>query len=189
MLLRLRDKFKKDSGFTLIEVLLSSLIMIVVVGIVTMTYFNSVKSGEDTISVATSTQDARTTMYSVTKNIREISEIVSADVNEFEFKSNIDSDEDIEIVKYYTESDGGFFNLLRQVNGSNTKVVVKHLISDQIFSYTTGYGEDILTTPVDSGLLIDIRNVNIKLSIDQQSTTEGARTTNLETSVTLRNRI
>jgi len=186
------DKFKNNSGLTLVELLLSTLLISVIVGLVTMSYFNSTKATETTINVATSVKDARTAMYRVTKDIREIREtlgIEEADADEVTFYSNVDPDDEFEKVHYYLESNGGFFNLLRQINDGESKVVVTHLISDQIFSYVTVFGEDSLPLPVDVLELGNIRSIGINLVIDQESTTEGNRTIDLETSVTLRNRV
>ncbi len=189
MKLLLRDKFKKNSGFTLVELMLSALLISIIVSLVTVSYFNSANASETSISIATSAKDARTAMYVITKDIREISQISEADAGEIIFYSNIDSDDELEEVHYYLESSEGFYNLLKQVDSSDGKVVVTHLIENQIFTYTIGYGQDSLVTPVDPSELGNIRNIGINLIIDQESTTEGNRTMNLETSVTLRNRV
>ena len=178
----------------MIELLLSSLLIAVIVTLITMSYFNTTRSSEVTISIATSAQDARTAMNLITKDIREISEVTYASGDEFKFKSNVDSDDTAEVVHYQViadEDEGyeGFYKLTRVVDSGNTKIVARHLIDSQIFSYTSGYGQEPLTMPVEAGLLVDIRNVSIELSIDQQETVEGSRTMNLETSVTLRNRV
>ena len=188
----LQGKLKNNSGLTLVELLLSTLLITVIVGLVTMSYFNSTKATETTINIATSVKDARTTMYRLTKDIREIREtlgIEEADADEVTFYSNIDSDDEYEKVHYYLENDGGFYNLIRQINDGNSKIVVTHLINDQIFSYVTAFGEDSLLTPVDVSELENIRSISINLIIDQESTTPGNRTTDLGTSVTLRNKV
>ncbi|MEA2015614.1 MAG: prepilin-type N-terminal cleavage/methylation domain-containing protein [Actinomycetota bacterium] len=194
MKLLLQDKIKNNSGFTMIELLLSSLLIAVIVTLITMSYFNTTRSSEVTISIATSAQDARTAMNLITKDIREISEITYANGDEFIFKSNIDSDEADEELHYQVIADTdegyeGFYKITRAVDNGSAKVVARHLLGGQIFSYTSGYGQEPLEVPVEAGLLVDIRNVSIGLSIDQQETVEGPRTMNLETSVTLRNRV
>jgi len=178
----------------MIELLLSSLFIAVLVVLITMSYFNTTKSSEITISVATSAQDARTAMNLMTKDIRELSEITYAAGDELIFKSNVDSDDYQEIVHYRVITDEepgyeGFYKLARDVDSGNEKIVVRHLLGSQIFSYTAGYGQEPLAVPVEEGLIGDIRNISIGLSIDQQETVEGPRTMNIETSVTLRNRI
>ena len=192
MKFRLKDKLKNNSGLTLIELLLSTLLITVIVGLVTLTYFNSTRAAETTINVATSVKDARTAMYRITKDIREIREasgIETADTNVITFYSNVDSDEEFEKVHYYLENDGDFYSLLRQVNDGNSIVVITHIINDQIFSYVPDFGEDSLITPVDISELDSIRSIGINLVIDQESTTEGSRTIDLGTSVTLRNKV
>src|SRR4030043_52648 len=134
MKLLLVDKFKKNSGLTLVELLLSTLLITVIVGLITLSYFNSTRAAETTITVATSVKDARTAMYRITKDIREIGEtlgIEAADTDEVIFYSNIDSDDEFEKVHYYLENDEGFYNLLRQINDGASKIIVTHLISDQ----------------------------------------------------------
>src|SRR4030066_700649 len=151
MKFRLKDKLKNNSGLTLIELLLSTLLITVIVGLVTLTYFNSTRAAETTINIATSVKDARTAMYRITKDIREIREtsgIETADIDEITFYSNIDSDDEFEKVHYYLENEGDFHNLLRQINDGNSMIVVTHIISDQIFSYVTAFGEESLLTPV-----------------------------------------
>ena len=194
MKLLLQDKIKKNSGFTMIELLLSSMLIAIIVGLISMSYFNATKSGEVTISIATSAKDARTATNLMTKDIREISEITYASGDEFIFKSNVDFDDTAEEVHYQVVSDDeegyeGFYKLTREVDSGNTKVVARHLLGSQVFDYTTGYCQEFLEKPVDSEILENIRNVNIDLSIDQEETVEGPRTMNLETSVTLRNRV
>jgi len=183
------DKFRSNAGFTLVELLLSTLLITIIVGLVTMSYLNSTKATEATLNIVTSVKDARTAMYRITKDMREISVIEEADADEVRFQSNVDSDDEAEEVHYYLESDEGFFNLLRQVDSGDGKIVVTHLINNQIFTYTTGFGQGSLTVPVDPEELVNIRNIGINLVIDQESTTEGNRTTNLVTSITLRNRV
>jgi len=192
MKLLLQDKFKNNSGLTLVELLLSTLLITIIVGLVTLSYFNSTKASETTITVATSVKDARTAMYGITKDIREIREALGielADIDEVTFYSNIDADDEFEKVHYYLENDGGFYNLIRQINDGNSKIVVTHLINDQIFSYVTAFGEDSLLTPVDISELENIRSIGISLIIDQESTIAGSRTIDLGTSVTLRNKV
>lgn len=188
----LKNKLKNNSGLTLIELLLSTLLITIIVGLVTLSYFNSTKAAGTTINVATSVKDARTAMYRITKDIREIREesgIEIADTDVITFYSNVDSDEEFEKVHYYLENDGDFYSLLRQVNDGNSIIVITHIISDQIFSYAAVFGEDSLATPVDSSELDSVRSIGINLVIDQESTTEGNRTIDLETSVTLRNKV
>jgi len=178
----------------MIELMISSLFIALLVGLITMSYFQTTKSSEVTISITTSAQDARTAMNLITKDMRELSEITYASGDEIIFKSNVDSDDLQEEIHYQVIPDDrpgneGFYEVTRVVDSGTAKVVVNHLIVSQVFSYATGYGQEPLAVPVGAGLLVDIRNVGIGLSIDQQETVEGPRTMNIETSITLRNRI
>ncbi len=185
----IKKRLKQDSGFSLVELMVVSLLMFLIVGTATLTYFTSVNSTETTLSIAASITDTRTAMYRITKDLREISSIEEADTGEIRFNGNVDQDEDLEEVHYYLESDGGFYNLFRKIDSAEGKIVVSHVISGEIFEYFVNFGEDSLTTPIVATELDNIKNININLIIDQEETTEGDRTMNLATSITLRNRI
>lgn len=189
---KLINKLSDEKGITIIEIFLSTLLILVIVTLATMSFFNATNATDITINTATSVRDARTAVYRINKDIREISTIEEADKDEIIFYSNIDSDDSFERVHYYLLEDPEeppFLDFWRVVEDSEDKILVKHVISDEVFSYITGYGEASLDVPVDSLELENIRNISINLIIDQESETEGVRTMNYETSVTLRNRI
>ena len=190
---KLINKLSDEKGITIIEIFLSTLLILVIVTLATMSFFNATNATDITINTATSVRDARTAVYRINKDIREISTIEEADKDEVIFYSNIDSDASFERVHYYLLEDpdpkGHGLDFWRVVEDSEDKILVKHVISDEVFSYITGYGEASLDVPVDSLELENIRNISINLIIDQESETEGVRTMNYETSVTLRNRI
>lgn len=190
--LQLVNKLRDNKGMTIIELMLSTFLILVIVTLTTMSYFNATNATDITINTATSVRDARTAVYRISKDMREISTIEEADKDEVIFYSNIDTDDSFERVHYYLladTEDPSFLDFWRGVEDGEDKILVKHVISDEIFSYKTGYGEESLDVPVDSLELGTIKSVNISLLIDQESATEGARTMNLETSITLRNRI
>ncbi len=192
MKLKIIKRLKNDKGITLVELLLSSLLILIIVSLTSLSYFNSINSSETTINIATSVRDARTAMYRITKDIREISDIEEADKDKVTFYSNIDSDEDFEKIEYYLEEDEdeeGYFDLVRAVGDDEEKIIAGHLISDEVFSYKSYYGEESIETPLEEYELGSIKNIIVNLIIDQESTTEGSRTMNLETSIALRNRI
>ncbi len=190
--LQLVNKLRDNKGMTIIELMLSTFLILVIVTLTAMSYFNATNATDITINTATSVRDARTAVYRISKDMREISTIEEADKDEVIFYSNIDTDDSFERVHYYLladTEDPSFLDFWRGVEDGEDKILVKHVISDEIFSYKTGYGEESLDVPVDSLELGTIKSVNISLLIDQESATEGARTMNLETSITLRNRI
>jgi prepilin-type N-terminal cleavage/methylation domain-containing protein len=192
MKLKIIKRLKNDKGMTLVELLLSSLLILIIVSLTSLSYFNSINSSETTINIATSVRDARTAMYRITKDIREISDIEEADKDKVTFYSNVNSDEEFEKIEYYLEEDEdeeGYFNLIRSVDDEGEKIIAGHLISDEVFSYKSYYGEESIETPLESFELGSVKNIIVNLIIDQESTTEGSRTMNLETSIALRNRI
>lgn len=189
--LKFIKKLKENKGITIVELFLSVTLILIIVTLATMSFFNATNASDITINTATSIRDARTALYRITKDMREISTIEEADMDEVIFYSNIDSDDSFERIHYYLEVDteDGSFNFLRGVEGADGKVLVNRIISDDIFSYITDFGEDTLDVPVDALELDSIKNININLLIDQESPTETPRTMELGTSVTLRNRI
>lgn len=192
MKLKLIKRLKNEKGMTLIELMLSSLLIAIIVSLTSLSYFNSINSSETTINIATSVKDARTAMYRITKDIREISDIEEADKDKVTFYSNVDSDEDFEKIEYYLEEDEdeeGYYNLIRVVGDGEGKIVATHLISDEVFSYKSYYGGESIETPLEQYELGSVKNIIVNLIIDQESTTEGSRTMNLETSIALRNKI
>ncbi len=192
MKFKLFNKFKSEKGITLVELMVSSLIIAIIVGLTTLSYFNSINATETTINIATSVRDARTAMYRITKDIREISDIEAADNDEVIFYSNVDADQSFEKIHYYVEDnedEEGYFNLLRAVDDGDGKIIAIHLISNEIFSYISYYGGDSMDTPLEPFELRSVRSISVNLIIDQESTTEGNRTMNLETYIALRNRI
>jgi len=189
MIINFKKIFKNSSGFTLVEIMLAALLMAIIVGLASLTYFNSINSTETTLNIATSITDARTAMYRITKDLREISSIEEANSNELRFNSNVDNDEDFELVHYYLESDSGFYNLFRKVDSGDGKIVATNVISSEIFEYFANFGDASLSVPIAPEELGSIKNITISLIIDQEETTEGNRTMNLATSITLRNRV
>jgi len=185
---RLIKKLKDKKGFTVIELMASATLMAIVVGLTTLTYFNSTQTAQSAINISKAATEARTAMYVLTKDTREIISFVDADEDEITFYSNVDQDEDVEEVHYYTVENGGYYTLYREFDAVSQTLGTK-IISNHIFEYLTGYGEDILDTPVDAAELPNIRGINIRLLIDLEDTEETVRTMDLETSISLRNRL
>ena len=69
-------KFGDYRGFTLIEVLIVVLLIFVVVSVVSMTYITSINTTKDVVDITTSEIDARTTMYRISKDVREAFEAI-----------------------------------------------------------------------------------------------------------------
>jgi len=183
-------KFGDYRGFTLIEVLIVVLLIFVVVSVVSMTYITSINTTKDVVDIATSEIDARTTMYRISKDVREALNISIAKDDELKFLCNIDNDEDYEVLDYYLISESGYYNLYRKVNDEEGKLIITHIVNNSLFEYYSGIGTigTPLTTPVAEVELNNIKIIKINIDIDQEGS-PGNRTMNLDTIITLRNRI
>lgn len=180
------DKIKDERGFSLVELMIAATLVSVIALLATITYLNSANAADTTINISKAATEARTAMYSITKDLREVNGIIEASDDEVKFYSNVDQDDDFEEVHYYIVENSGFYSLYRDYEGIS-RIMSTRIISDQIFEYYTAYGEDSLATPVDSSELGNIKSIGIKLLIDRETTVENSRTMNLETSITLRN--
>ena len=191
MKLKLQDKLKDNTGLTIVELMLAALLMFVIVGGVSLTYFTSANATENIMSSATSEIDARVAMYRISKDLREATSIEEADHYGIKFMSNIDSDEEYEEVSYYLEyTEHGYYNLYRKVDNEPEKIIAVNVIngSEDFLKYYTDEGENNLSSPVDESELDNIKRVDINIFIDQEKPYETNRTMHLKTSVTLRNR-
>lgn len=183
-------KFGDSKGFTIVEMLLVVLLIFAVVSILSMTYITSINTTKDVVDIATSEIDARSTMYRVSKDIRETLSLSIAKDDELKFLCNIDSDEDYEILDYYLISESGYYNLCRKVDEGEGKILITHIVNNSLFEYYTGL-ETIgtaLITPVADVELNNVKIIKINIDIDQEGS-PGNRTMNLDTIITLRNRI
>jgi competence protein ComGC len=179
-------KIGDSRGFTLVEILLVVLLIFVVVGVVSMTYITS----KDVVNITTSEIDARTTMYRISKDIREALSLSIAKDDELKFLCNIDSDEDYEILDYYLIGESGYYNLYRKVDEEQGKILITHIVNNSLFEYYSGI-ETIgtaLTTPVAEVELNNVKIIKINIDIDQEGSPSN-RTMNLDTIITLRNKI
>ncbi|MDZ7838173.1 MAG: prepilin-type N-terminal cleavage/methylation domain-containing protein [Actinomycetota bacterium] len=105
MKLRAAKYLKQQSGYTLVEVLLVLMLMLLVVGVITMTYFTSTKASQQVISASTAERVARVTMYNITRELRETEQIIRAESGYITFLSDINSDSVPEEVNYYLQSE------------------------------------------------------------------------------------
>lgn len=186
----LNKKIKDSKGFTLIEVLLVAMLMFVVISMVSVTYFLAINTSRDNIDTTTSGRDARLAVYRITKDLREAANLTMAEYDEIEFESYIDTDDDPETVYYYLESEDGYYNLYREIDDGGAKLVVAHIVDDNLFTYYEDINtpQDGMSTPVVALDLDKIKIIEIYIYIDQ-SGTETPRTMKLETAVSLRNKI
>ncbi len=180
-----------QKGFSLVEMLLVILLIFTIVALVSSLLISTENTSRDIISIVKSEIDARLVLYRISKDIRETHKIITADEHEVIFDSNIDSDEYYERVRYYLVSDGGHYNLYRQIDSEASDLFIKNIVDNSIFTYYSGLStpEGGMTVPVtDDELLETIKYVDITVNIDQ-SGASSPRTMTLDTIITLRNRI
>jgi len=187
---KFKCRLKNEAGFTLVELMLATLLAVVVVSMVSMTLINSSNTAKDIISIATSEIDARTAIYRTSKDIRELNNIELADKDNIKFTSNVDSDEDYETVTYYLLSnESGYYDLYRKVDSDPEKIIISNIISNDFFSYYTDLSGNSLITPVTESELRNIKIVKINIAVDQGKSGYSNRTFRLETQITLRNKL
>ncbi|MFA5014257.1 MAG: prepilin-type N-terminal cleavage/methylation domain-containing protein [Actinomycetota bacterium] len=189
MKLLLIKKIKDTKGFTLVELLLVMVLIIVVVSMVSATFIISVNTSRDIIEITTSGIDSRVIMYRISKDLREAINLTVAKNDEIIFQSDVDSDGNYEILNYYLANADGHYNLYRKIDDDSAKIAAINIINNNLFAYYTD-----INTPeggmdtVDETELASIKIIEIKLSIDQGGT-ESERTMELKTSIALRNKI
>ncbi len=190
MKLKLNIKFKGSKGFTLIELLLVMGLIFLIVSMVSATFLLSINTSRDTIDMTTSAIDSRLITYRISKDLRETIYIDTAAANNIIFRSNVDDDSDYELLNYYFVAVDGYYTLFRKVDEGNAHIVASKIINENIFTYYTGINmpEGGIVFPVTEEEKGDIKIVEINLSIDQTGA-DSARTMELRTSITLRNRI
>jgi len=166
------------------ELLLVAMLMFIIIGMVSVTYFLAINTSRSNIDTTTSGRDARLAVYRITKDLRQASSLETAEYDNIIFYSNIDADDEPEKVKYNLVSEDVYYNLYREIDDGGAKLVVTHIIDNNLFIYYT----DINVPKVDYTELGDIKIIEINIYIDQ-SGTETPRTMKLETVVALRNKI
>jgi competence protein ComGC len=190
--LLLIKKLKDSKGFTIVELLLVVMLMVLVVTMVSSAFLLSANASEDIIDLTTNEIDARVAVYRISKDLREATNFTKADNDEIKFNSNVDVDEDIEVVRYYLQlhEDGVYYELLRQIDGGEAAVAATYVVDTDVFTYYTEVNtpENGLSTPVAEAEIDDIRLIDISVSIDQ-SGEKTVRTMDLDTIIYLRNKI
>lgn len=179
---------KNQKGFSLVEMLLVVLLIFIIVALVSSLFITSGRTNRDVINIVRSEIDARLVIYRISKDIRETNDIITANNNEVIFKSNVDGDEYYERIRYYLVAEDSHFNLYRQVDSAEAHLYIKNIVDSEIFSYYSDLGVSAETMPVSEEELQNIKFIDISVSIDQ-SGTPSVRTMDLDTMITLRNRI
>ncbi len=181
---------KDQKGFSLVEMLLVVLLIFIIVALVSSLFLTSGRTNRDVINIVRSEIDARLVIYRISKDIRETHDIIKATNDEVIFMSNVDEDEYYETIRYYLVAEESHFNLYRQVDSDDGRLYIKNIVLPDIFLYYSDLGvpADEGTMPVTEEELQNIRFVDITINIDQSGST-SVRTMELNTMITLRNRI
>lgn len=178
--------FKKQKGFTLLEVMVTLAILLVAVSILLFSIVRVYDLNRYTLELADAVNFARKGIESMTKEIREASladngnyPILEAEDQRFTFYSDIDADTNVERVTYLLDNT----NLLKVVteptatppieypsSNTSTTTVAQYIRngSEPIFFYYNGdYPADTVNNPLSSPIPInEIRLVRLLLKIN-----------------------
>jgi hypothetical protein len=174
----------------MIELLIVVILMLLVVTMISSAFLLSANASEDIINLTTNEIDARVAVYRITKDLWEADNISIAYNDELRFNSNVDLDDDIEVVHYYLQGhEDGYYELYRQIDEGTPKIAATHVVDDNMFNYYFGVDdpEGGTTTPNESERA-EIRLIDISIWVDQNGE-ETISTMKLETLIYLRNKI
>ncbi len=188
---QLIKQIKDQKGFTLVEMLIVIAVIFLIVGMISATYIQSINTNRDVITITKSEIDSRVAIYGISKEIREALDMLIAEGDGIKFSSNIDSDIEFETVYYYLSGTSeGDFNLMKEIDGGTGRIIIMHIINEDLFNYYSAIDYPVggMVMPVTGVDLKDIRIVSINISVDQGGS-QSLRTMDLDTAVSLRNRI
>ncbi|MHB9129451.1 MAG: PulJ/GspJ family protein, partial [Candidatus Humimicrobiaceae bacterium] len=124
--------YKKENGFSIVEMLLVVFIIAIVVTVISMLYIYSVRSQKDLLNKAGSESNLRTTMYSIAKDIREATDVSIARNDYIKFNSGSD------IIEFELTASNGTYTLNKKVTiagNTTTKFIMEYITNTNIFSY------------------------------------------------------
>jgi prepilin-type N-terminal cleavage/methylation domain-containing protein len=176
---KIYNLFKKENGFSIVEMLLVVFIIAIVATVISMLYISSVRSQKDLLNKAGSESNLRVTMYSIAKDIREATNVSLAQNNRIIFNSGSD------IIEYVLTST----TLNKKVtSGGNTttKYIMDYITDNNIFSYYLTSTGSSLPVPL-SAHLSDFKLVNINFTVNKEPSAP-VKAVSLSTMVALRNR-
>lgn len=180
-------KFLSQKGFSLIELLIVTFIIMIIASVASVLYLNTIRSQEDILSRAKSQKDARTVLYLMEKEIRECISVLNAENNDIRFLSNVDQDDEFEEISYYTEISGNNYILFREEDGTGAKIFLDSLVDDDIFSYYHQADSDPLDLPLDEGSLNVFKVLRIEFMLNDEPEFAN-KNIYMSSSVYLRNR-
>jgi len=181
---KLNALFKEEKGFTIVEMLLVSLIVAIIATIISMLYISSIRSQKDLLNKAGSETNLRTTMYSVSQDIRGASDVSIAGNDYIKFTSGAD------IVEFVLVSSNGTHILNKKITSggsTTTKFIMENITNNNIFSYYLTSTGSALSVPLSSQNLTDFKLVNLNFTVNKEYLNPD-KDVSLSTMVSLRNR-
>ncbi|MHB1347938.1 MAG: PulJ/GspJ family protein [Candidatus Humimicrobiaceae bacterium] len=187
--------FKKESGFSIVEMLLVVFIIAIVATVISLLYISSVRSQKDLLDKAGSEANLRTTMYSIAKDIREIgdrkedgspNEVIAARSDYIKFLKGTAAD----IVEYELSSSNGTYTLNKKITSggtTTTKFIMGDITSNSIFNYYTTSDSAAIPVPLSEADLSVFKLVKLNFIVNKKPL-ETAKALNLSTMVSIRNR-
>ena len=187
--------FKKESGFSIVEMLLVVFIIAIVATVISLLYISSIRSQKDLLEKAGSEANLRTTMYSIAKDIREIgdrkedespNEVLAARSDYIKFLKGASAD----IVEYELTSSNGTYTLNKKITSggiTTTKFILGDITDNNIFNYYTSSDSAAFPVPLSESDLSSFKLVKLNFIINKKPL-ETAKALNLSTMVSIRNR-
>ena len=175
--------YKRENGFSIIEMLIVIFIIAIIATVISILYISSVRSQRDLLNKAGLEANLRTTIYSISKDIREATNISIAGYDNLKFISGSD------IIEYKLSSSNGTYILNKYVTSggsTSTKFIMDYIIDNNIFSYnlkdSLGENLPVLLTDQLSKLIL----VNLNFTVNKEPLAP-AKAVILSTKVSLRN--
>lgn len=184
---RVCKKIKSEHGFSLIELLIVTFILMIIATIASVLYLNTIRSQQDILTKAQSQKEARTALYIMEKEVREAVSVLDAESSNIRFLANTDRDDEFEEISYYTMISGNNYILIREEDATESKTVLNYLVSDNIFAYYHQPDSEPIDLPLSIENLGTFKMLSISFTINDEPEYEN---NNLEisSSVYLRNR-
>jgi prepilin-type N-terminal cleavage/methylation domain-containing protein len=185
----IKKRIFRETGFTLVELLVASGILVVAVLAVYLMLEGGYNTYGKVDNQIAAQSEARRNISRMSKYIRECKQITQASAYELTIESDIDDDNVPENVHFYLSDSNGdsLYELNQTVDGSVTtelgRYVTNPTTGTSIFTYYDAGGNEI--TNMDQAKTAS-RSIRIKLIVDLK-TSESPSAYNLESRVHLRN--
>jgi prepilin-type N-terminal cleavage/methylation domain-containing protein len=178
------NSLKKENGFSLIEMLLVIFIIAIVATVISLLYISSVRSQKDILNKAGSESNLRTTLYSVAKDLREATDVITARSDYIKFNSGSD------IIEFELTALNGAYTLNKKITSggsTTTKFIMDYITTNNVFSYYLTSTGTTLSVPLSAANLLAFKLVNLNFTVNKEPLIP-AKAVSLLTMVSLRNR-